>query len=583
MKRRTSLLALRRAVRLGLIVLLCPPEIWSQTKLPPELTQPSKPTKQPSNELRSLGRLLDKISTEQAAKANYPLLNLFVIEHPDFPIGYAVRAMMGNCLRDAPDLSQLESDIRKSMQDPEAREMLGNPLSILAKIDLARGDPQKAINELYEGASADWGSSNIFAAKPDPNDTPSFCEWNATDLDALARQFPRDWRIAALRGLDLESQAISDESLYTSAATQFHIAEVENPGSPIPPCLLGKLQTKTAFWTKSAWTSNAARNQDQRTAALSFTKAVERDPNFTLAYLARASSYLELKQDELAIRDFTKVLALDPQNESALADRGNAYSEKGEPYRAISDFSAAIPLEEKKEDLYLGNLHENRADEYVKVGDLRSAIKDYTSSITIQFGRDTIQLNVAQIRALYPELQDLSDERVVRMVHDQFYPEVDYEGFAEDVLHKNGSWGVSLLNDLYEKRGDAYLQSGDYRDGIADIQRIYRGIPSFADSTDRWRKLNLGVRAKTYYLDAKSSDISSPRPKLWIKILDAKGSEVELFALDCSSRRLSVTSSVKYDKNDTLLGSTDISTDWETIAPDTIGERLWSGACMQHP
>jgi hypothetical protein len=160
--------------------LLCPPEIWSQTKLPPELTQPSKPTKQPSNELRSLGRLLDKISTEQAAKANYPLLNLFVIEHPDFPIGYAVRAMMGNCLRDAPDLSQLESDIRKSMQDPEAREMLGNPLSILAKIDLARGDPQKALNELYEGASADWGSSNIFAAKPDPNDTPSFCEWNAT-------------------------------------------------------------------------------------------------------------------------------------------------------------------------------------------------------------------------------------------------------------------------------------------------------------------------------------------------------------------------------------------------------------------
>ena len=577
------MLALPCAVLFGLVALPCQPEARGQTKLPPELTQPPKPAKQPSDQDRALGKLFDKIGTEQAAKASYPLINLFVIEHPEYALGYAARVTMGNCLRDAPDLAQLESDIRRSMQDPEAKTMLGNPLAMLAKIDLTRGEIPKAFDELYKGASTDWDSNDIFAGKADPNAPPFFCAWNATDLDALARQFPRDWRVAALRGLELESEAISDEGLYASAATQFHLAEVENPGSPIPPFLLGKLQTKTAFWTKSAWISDAARNQDQRTAALSFTKAIERDPNFTLAYLARASSYLELKQDDLAIKDFTKVLALDPQNESALADRGNAYSEKGEPYRAISDFSAAIPLEEKTGDTYLENLYENRADEYVKVGDLRSAIQDYTSSIAIQFGRDTIELNVAQIRALYPELQNLSDESVARMAHDQFYPDLDYEGFAESLLHKNGSWGVSLLNDLYEKRGDAYLQSEDYRDGVADFQRIYRGIPNFADSTDRWRKLDASARGKKYYLDVKASDLTTPRPQLWIKIADSQGSEVDLFVLDCSSRRLSVTSSVKYDKNNNLLGSSGISTDWETIAPDTIGERLFSGGCMQRP
>ncbi len=96
--------------------------------------------------------------------------------------------------------------------------------------------------------------------------------------------------------------------------------------------------------------------------------------------------------------------------------------ESGAYFKAIADFTTAIPLEIKSGDSYLHTIYETRGDAYVKVGDLRSAITDYSAALRLGFGNLTILLSVPQIRALYPELKPLSDADVVRLMHDQFHP-----------------------------------------------------------------------------------------------------------------------------------------------------------------
>ena len=364
----------------------------------------------------------------------------------------------------------------------------------------------------------------------------------------LAEHFPNDWRVPILRGAFYEFfTTFGDESLYATAATQFHLAEAKAPRSPVPPYLLGELQNKASFWTKKAWASDAARMETHREAAALFTTSVTRDPSFAPAYLARAEAYLSTKQYALSIKDFTRVLSLIPENSSAIADRGNAYMESGEYYKAISDFTTAIPLEIKSDSSYLHMLYETRGDAYMKVGDFRSAINDYSSSLRLSFGNLTILLSVPQIRALYPELKSLSDVEVVRLMHDQFHPEVQDQGFADTLLHNDGHYEISLINDVYEKRGDAYIRSGRFADGVNDFQRIYRGIPAVARYVDRWRSIDPGRAATTYLLDVKGSSLGGSDKRVWLKRAEKGGNRVTSFGFNCSSREIRTLSEARYN------------------------------------
>jgi hypothetical protein len=97
-----------------------------------------------------------------------------------------------------------------------------------------------------------------------------------------------------------------------------------------------------------------------------------------------------------------------------------------------------------------------------------------------------------------------------------------YEDFATQLMEKNGKWSIGLLNDLYEKRGDAYLRLGDYKRGALDFSRIYKGIPNFADSVDRWRALGKNTKGQ-YFLDVKSVDFSDRQSvRLRIKTVGKK-------------------------------------------------------------
>ncbi len=219
--------------------------------------------------------------------------------------------------------------------------------------------------------------------------------------------------------------------------------------------------------------------------------------------VARAEAYLNLKQSALAVKDFDRVVALDPTNATAYSDRGIAKADLGHYYDAIWDFSEAIRLK-KDGDSYLPDLYESRGDAYVKLSDYHSAIDDYDQALRLRVQSQIFLWSLAQFLGLYPEYSGVSDDVLLHKLNAQFQPQFAFDVFKKQLTEENGKWGISLINELYEKRGDAYLQSSDYKPAIQDFQRIFVGMPNFANSVERWRPIGDFGHGDHYFLDVKS-------------------------------------------------------------------------------
>src|SRR6266436_2725141 len=143
--------------------------------------------------------------------------------------------------------------------------------------------------------------------------------------------------------------------------------------------------------------SDDGRNQMDMKAILNYSKAIQLDLTFRLAYEQRASAYHSLKEFAQAIKDYNKVLELDPENVTAYADRGLAKLELGQYLAATVDLGDAISR--KKEDSpTLSASYEYRGDAYMKVGMFREAIENYSKAIKYDLANLTFLLNLKQIR-----------------------------------------------------------------------------------------------------------------------------------------------------------------------------------------
>lgn len=549
---------------------------------PPEMIGPPQPVTQPSPADLQFLDALGNTKNESEMTTRLPLLDKLIADHPDYADSYSFRAYIEACLVEPPNLAQAKSDITKAMSLGGGKAFDDQShLSLLGKIASANGDDKLALDDLERAMRRDLsGADKLFNIEGvTPERTSKFCTWNLTDLDHLVAKFPRDWRPTALRGLYYQFFTTFREDYYPNAAAEFQKAALIDPKSPVPVYLLGELHTKAAFWTKKAWSSDAGRNDATRAAVSPYSTAIRLDPTFVAAYAARAEAYLALKQSALAIKDFDRVIALDPNNTTAYSDRGIANSDLGRYYDAISDFGEAIRLK-KDGDSYLPNLYENRGDAYMKLANYRSAIEDYDQALALRVQSQIFLWSLNQFRGLYPEYNAVSDDVLLHKLNAQFQPQFAFDVFKKHLTEENGKWGISLINDLYEKRGDAYLQSGDYKHAILDFQRIFVGIPNFANSTERWRPIGNFGHGDRYFLDVKSSDVSpKSASRLWIKDVGPKQSVVIAFGIDCSGRRINQISSITYGVNDKITNSSDYPSGWTDVVPDTLGEQLWNGAC----
>jgi tetratricopeptide (TPR) repeat protein len=76
-----------------------------------------------------------------------------------------------------------------------------------------------------------------------------------------------------------------------------------------------------------------------------FTKAIEIDPEFSLAYVSRGAAMMKVQKFEESIRDFDHAIELDPDYPKAYHLRGLARIELGDSEGALKDFGTAIDLD----------------------------------------------------------------------------------------------------------------------------------------------------------------------------------------------------------------------------------------------
>ena len=548
---------------------------------PPELTGEPKKVTKPSDADAELFELMGHLKNEDETKSALPKLDDFIAKHPDYSDALFLRAYCKACILNDHDFASIQSDVEAAMSHSGQVYNNTDYYSLLAKLEFAKANYVKAVDYLDKAMMRDVDTANrmfnIEGVKPER--TSKFCEWNLAELDALVARFPKDYRPWLFRGLYYEFFTTFKEDYYPPAMQNFQKAAFLKPSSPLPQYFIGQLHSKASFWTKKAWASDEGRDELTRNAAQAYTKAIQLDPKFLPAYEQRASDYLNLKQYQQAIRDYGTVLTLDPDNHTAYADRGLAKLETGDNWGAIFDFGDAI-RREKENDTYLPNLYENRADAYVRLAQYRDAISDYNKAVELKFGQMSILTSLNQIRSLYPEYDQVSDDTLLHKIHDLFWPNMEYVGFAKQLTDRNDKWAISQLNELYEKRGDVYLRSGDFKRGVLDFRRIFKGIPNFADSTDRWRALGRTADHEDYFLDAKSAEFPSDGPAhLWVKTVGTKETQIVEYELDCKTRRMNGASTVTYDSNGKVLSSPEVSSGWQRVIPDTIGEQIYNGAC----
>jgi len=120
------------------------------------------------------------------------------------------------------------------------------------------------------------------------------------------------------------------------------------PNSPLTYILSGKI---------------AESNGDWAAALKEFSRAIELNPKFGLAYERRSNAYMGLKEDDKAMADLNNAIELDPQNGSAYLNRGNFFNKLKKYHQAIADFGEADRLKETCAKTYRGILFSTMARE----------------------------------------------------------------------------------------------------------------------------------------------------------------------------------------------------------------------------
>lgn len=94
-----------------------------------------------------------------------------------------------------------------------------------------------------------------------------------------------------------------------------------------------------------------------------------------------AFSFEEEKDYERALENYTKAINMDYSYAIAYFNRGNVHKKKGNYGSAISDYSSAIRINSDDKDFYI-----NRGVAYFNNGDFGSAFQDFWQGIKKSFG-----------------------------------------------------------------------------------------------------------------------------------------------------------------------------------------------------
>ncbi|NQT07283.1 MAG: tetratricopeptide repeat protein, partial [Candidatus Omnitrophica bacterium] len=187
-----------------------------------------------------------------------------------------------------------------------------------------------------------------------------------------------------------------------------------------------------------------------------FNKAIELDPEVVIAYVARGSTYVKIAGFDKAIENFTKALELDPVFFSVYVDRGKVYVKIGEFDKAIEDFTRAIELNPKLAEAYT-----NRGYAYMERGELDKAMTDFNKVIELNPSNSMAYNNRG---AVYTKQEEYAKAIA------------DFTKALE--LNPNNEMARDNLRDTYLNQGKVYMEAGELNRATECFNKVIELDPS---------------------------------------------------------------------------------------------------------
>jgi tetratricopeptide (TPR) repeat protein len=223
----------------------------------------------------------------------------------------------------------------------------------------------------------------------------------------------------------------------------------------------------------SDWAVKAYYSKDLSQQIDYYTKAIELDPRYIVAYNNRGYANNALGRYEAAIRDYGSAVALDPQNSDFYAGLGYAHYNLGNFTTAIQDYNTALGLKPQNADFYVG-----RGNAIYGLGDFPASIQDYSAAI--QANPQHVVAYVCRGNAYHSlnNYQAAIQDYNSAVILDPNYPDAYYNrgnsiqalgDFPAAFRDYNTAIALNPRHGLaYVARGNAYFGAGDFMNALRD-------------------------------------------------------------------------------------------------------------------
>lgn len=149
--------------------------------------------------------------------------------------------------------------------------------------------------------------------------------------------------------------------------------------------------------------NNKSDSKDYQGAIENYTKAIDLNPNYSIAYVNRGDSKIKIQDYKGAIADFSKAIELNPKNSDAYYNRGVSNSKLNQKESACLDWIKAEELGDTDAyDLIKQYCKVNLLDRYLSDTDKFSGEKTYYGGGTVvSFMKVIGKKNSAQYVSVY--------------------------------------------------------------------------------------------------------------------------------------------------------------------------------------
>lgn len=224
----------------------------------------------------------------------------------------------------------------------------------------------------------------------------------------------------------------------------------------------------------------------------SFSKAIEKFPNYADAYYKRGHTGYELKQYRLALDDLNKAISIEKKADYFFT-RGRIRMKMNDIDPAISDFKDAIKLDP----------HSYKA--FNKLGLIYTQMKKYDQAL--QYLEKSIALNL-------PDYSSHFNRGII--LYKQNRIEEAENSFSLAIEHCTDQ---SYLPLMYENRARCFMDMSEYYAAISDLQKVISATPKNIYSYILLSKAQLAVGNKPGAISSleKASNMGSKKAPEMLK------------------------------------------------------------------